>query len=66
MSKLAVKAQLGNWETEWGKCGEQEWECEEWDGNAVAGIRSGMQEIWMVMQKMWVIRVTMLKNSERN
>ena len=37
MSKLAVKAQLGNWGTEWGKCGEQEWECEEWDGNAVAG-----------------------------
>ena len=45
MSKLVVKAQLGDWGTEWGKCGEQEWECEEWDGNAVAGIRSGMHEI---------------------
>ena len=41
MSKLVVKSQLGNWGTEWGKCGEQEWECEEWDGNAVAGNQIG-------------------------
>ena len=27
---------IGNWETEWGKCWEQAWECEEWNGSAGA------------------------------
>ena len=37
LSRLSVKVKIGNWETEWVKCGEQAWECEEWDGNAGAG-----------------------------
>ena len=31
------KAKMGNWRTEWGKCGELGWECEEWDVDAGAG-----------------------------
>ena len=27
---------IGNWETEWAKCWEQAWECEEWNGSAGA------------------------------
>ena len=32
---------MGNWRTEWKKCGEEGWECEEWDGNAGAENQCG-------------------------
>ena len=41
MSRLFAEADMGNWRTEWGKCVEWGWECEELNENAGAGNQRG-------------------------
>ena len=44
LSRLTVKAKMGNWGTTWLKCGRKEWEFEKWDRDACVRNQYGNSE----------------------